>query len=78
MLFITYILIYIYINVIFIIGIILKETMIMNDKKRKMIEKLNKDNEHLNEAHKSWVEYSKGRIVIGLLTVIVLLILIFK
>ena len=52
--------------------------MIMNDKKRKMIEKLNKDNEHLNEAHKSWVEYSKGRIVIGLLAVIVLLSLIFK
>ncbi|MGM9946805.1 hypothetical protein [Floccifex sp.] len=50
----------------------------MTDEQRRIIEKLNKDNEHLNDAHKSWVEYSKGRILIGLLAVVVLLILIFK
>ena len=43
--------------------------MIMNDKQREIIDKLNKDNEALNQGHKSMVEYSKGMICIGLLIV---------
>lgn len=41
----------------------------MNDKQRKIIDKLNKNNEALNQGHKSMVEYSKGMIYIGLLVV---------
>lgn len=40
--------------------------MIMNDKQKNIIDKLNKDNESLNQGHKSMVEYSKGMICIGL------------
>ena len=43
--------------------------MIMNDKQREIIDKLNEDNEALNQGHKSMVEYSKGMIYIGLLVV---------
>ena len=43
--------------------------MIMNDKQKKIIDKLNKDNEALNQGHKSMVEYSKGMICIGSLIV---------
>ena len=43
--------------------------MIMNDKQREIIDKLNKDNESLNQGHKSMVEYSKGMIYIGLLII---------
>ena len=43
--------------------------MIMNDKQRKIIDKLNKDNEALNQGHNSMVEYSKGMICIGSLIV---------
>ena len=43
--------------------------MIMNDKQKKIIDKLNKDNETLNHGHKSMVEYSKGMIYIGLFVV---------
>lgn len=43
--------------------------MIMNDKQKNIIDKLNKDNESLNQGHKSMVEYSKGMIYIGLLVV---------
>lgn len=43
--------------------------MIMNDKQREIIDKLNKDNEALNQGHKSMVEYSKGMICIGSLIV---------
>ena len=43
--------------------------MLMNDKQREIIDKLNKDNEALNQGHKSMVEYSKGMICIGLLIV---------
>ena len=43
--------------------------MIMNDKQREIIDKLNKDNESLNQGHKSMVEYSKGMICIGSLIV---------
>ena len=43
--------------------------MIMNDKQREIIDKLNKDNESLNQGHKSMVEYSKGMIYIGLFVV---------
>ena len=41
----------------------------MNDKQREIIDKLNKDNEVLNQGHKSMVEYSKGMIYIGLFVV---------
>ena len=43
--------------------------MIMNDKQREIIDKLNKDNEALNQGHNSMVEYSKGMICIGSLIV---------
>ena len=43
--------------------------MIMNDKQKNIIDKLNKDNESLNQGHKSMVEYSKGMICIGLFVV---------
>lgn len=43
--------------------------MIMNDKQREIIHKLNKDNEALNQGHNSMVEYSKGMICIGSLIV---------
>ena len=43
--------------------------MIMNDKQREIIDKLNKDNEALNQGHKSMVEYSKGMIYIGSLII---------
>ena len=41
----------------------------MNDKQREIIDKLNKDNEALNQGHNSMVEYSKGMIYIGLFVV---------
>ena len=41
----------------------------MNDKQREIIDKLNKDNESLNQGHKSMVKYSKGMICIGLFVV---------
>ena len=43
--------------------------MIMNDKQKNIIDKLNKDNESLNQRHKSMVEYSKGMIYIGSLII---------
>lgn len=43
--------------------------MIMNDKQKNIIDKLNKDNESLNQGHKSMVEYSEGMIYIGLFVV---------
>ena len=43
--------------------------MIMNDKQKNIIDKLNKDNESLSQGHKSMVEYSKGMICIGSLIV---------
>ena len=41
----------------------------MNDKQREIIDKLNKDNESLNQGHRYMVEYSKGMICIGALIV---------
>ena len=41
----------------------------MNDKQKNIIDKLNKDNESLNQGHKSMVEYSKGMIYIGSLII---------
>lgn len=41
----------------------------MNDKQKEIIDKLNKDNESLNQGHKSMVEYSKGMIYIGSLII---------
>jgi hypothetical protein len=43
--------------------------MIMDDKQKNIIDKLNKDNESLNQGHKSMVEYSKGMIYIGSLII---------
>ena len=43
--------------------------MLMNDKQREIIHKLNRDNEALNQGHNSMVEYSKGMICIGSLIV---------
>ena len=43
--------------------------MLMNDKQQDIIDKLNKDNEALNQGHNSMVEYSKGMICIGSLIV---------
>ena len=43
--------------------------MLMNDKQWEIIDKLNEDNEALNQGHKSMVEYSKGMICIGALIV---------
>ena len=43
--------------------------MLMNDQQREIIDKLNKDNEALNQGHKSMVEYSKGMIYIGSLII---------
>ena len=43
--------------------------MIMNDKQREIIDKLNKDNEALNQGHNSMVEYSQGMIYIGSLII---------
>ena len=43
--------------------------MIMNDKQKNIIDKLNKDNESLNQGYKSMVEYSKGMIYIGSLII---------
>lgn len=43
--------------------------MIMNDKQKNIIDKLNKDNESLSQGHKSMVEYSKGMIYIGSLII---------
>ena len=43
--------------------------MLMNEKQREIIDKLNKDNEALNQGHNSMVEYSKGMICIGSLIV---------
>lgn len=48
----------------------------MNEQEKKeFLKKLNEDNKNLAEAHKSWIEYSKGRILIGILFVIVLIAL---
>ena len=41
----------------------------MNDKQKEIIDNLNKDNESLNQGHKSMVEYSKGMIYIGSLII---------
>lgn len=43
--------------------------MIMDDKQKNIIDKLNKDNESLNQGHQSMVEYSKGMIYIGSLII---------
>lgn len=41
----------------------------MDDKQKNIIDKLNKDNESLNQGHQSMVEYSKGMIYIGSLII---------
>lgn len=41
-------------------------------------QKLKEDNSHLQQGHESMIQYSKGTILIGALTVIVLVILFLK
>ena len=48
----------------------------MKEEHRKVIEKLNEDNKHLNEAHKSQVQFAKGNIIFGILVVIVIVALV--
>ena len=49
----------------------------MNQRQKDLIKKLNKDNEALSKAHQSWTQYAKGRILIGVILVIILIILMF-
>ena len=55
-------------------GKIIRSEVYMTEKQSKIIEKLNQDNKSLSDAHKSWVEYSKGRIILGIGCAIVLMI----
>ncbi|MEF2782230.1 hypothetical protein WKT02_07035 [Erysipelotrichaceae bacterium HCN-30851] len=50
----------------------------MNQSQKSIVDKLNKDNKFLAEGHKSWISYSKGRILINILIVLVLLLLILS
>lgn len=50
----------------------------MNDKQREIIDKLNRDNEALNQGHKSMLEYSKGMICIGSLNCMFLDLLFYE
>lgn len=48
----------------------------MNEQEKKeFLKKLNEDNKNLTDAHKSWVEFSKGSMIIGFLFIIVILVL---
>lgn len=46
----------------------------MNEKQKKMINKLNEDNKNLAELHKSWIVYAKGMLVIGVLAILFIII----
>lgn len=50
----------------------------MNQKQKDIIKKLNKDNENLSKAHQSWIQYSKGRILIGIIFVLILIVIILN
>lgn len=55
---------------------ILREVVcIMNKKQKDLIDKLNKDNKNLSEVHQSWIEYSQGKILIGVILVVILIVL---
>lgn len=47
----------------------------MNEEQKKIVDKIKEDNKHFDETHKSWIEYSKGRIIIGVIFVIILIII---
>lgn len=49
----------------------------MNTKQKQLLTKLNNDNAQLASAHKDWIAYSKGRIIIGALAVGALLAMYF-
>lgn len=50
----------------------------MNKAQKRLIKKLNEDNSYLQQGHESMVQYSRGMILIGILTVIVLVILFIR
>lgn len=48
----------------------------MNEQEKKeFLKKLNEDNKNLSDAHKTWIEFSKGSMLIGILFVIVIIVL---
>lgn len=49
----------------------------MTDEQKKMIDKLNEDNRKLNDVNKGMKEYSKYKLVVGILVVIIIIILLF-
>lgn len=50
----------------------------MNKAQKRLIQKLNEDNSYLCQGHESMIQYSRGMILIGILTVIVLVTLFLK
>ena len=49
----------------------------MTDEQKKMIEKLNKDNRKLNNVNKGMKEYTKYKLVVGIIVVIIIIVLYF-
>lgn len=49
----------------------------MTDEQRKMIDKLNEDNRKLNDVNKGMKDYSKYKLVVGILVVIIIIVLYF-
>ena len=47
----------------------------MTDEQKKLIKKLNQDNEKLNQMHNTMIEYSKYKFIVGILVVFILIIL---
>ena len=47
----------------------------MTDEQKKMIEKLNEDNQKLNDVNKGMKEYAKYKLVVGILVVTLIIIL---
>lgn len=49
----------------------------MTDEQRKMIEKLNEDNQKLNNVNKGMKNYAKYKLVVGILVVTIIIVLYF-
>lgn len=49
----------------------------MTDEQRKMIDKLNEDNRKLNDVNKGMKDYTKYRLVVGILVVTIIIVLFF-
>lgn len=49
----------------------------MTDEQRKMIEKLNEDNRKLNDVNKGMKDYTKYKLVVGILVVTIIIVLYF-